>query len=629
MAPARIRTSDEPPSAAWDYQGANYVGFTDEFRGEDFEDEECQECTTADRTPADPQTLEFERLPLWPECDEDDPEWIPDSQTHNHDEPLEYDSGLDAQDSDNEPSGSSCDESCCDDSDSDGQGGSYDGTPTQYNLSGLFDPPKPERLPHGTWHKGFVYYTGNRKGPQMETLPRGSISKFTEHIASPACRSLRGINGHVLSLAQMKNCRNVRFLVPKPSHWRTDVSEQLLEESSLFYLSGESNGSNSCVGRYYQAWRSFYPPRHGLHELITSWDLIGEGCDNQEYDQLRPLAVHSYCLDIYAKLSYHRLGRVDLDGIWYWREIETRPDSYGMGEARVPLRRPEVERARKRWDYPWDHLAGDEWLVANPVEIPGIYKVLESCMNRANKGQAQLQNARLLALPTEILHHIMSFLNLPDIDTIAKTCRRLYEDAQPVFKAYVFSNMYWLWEIREGSEYPTSPDRPATWDPLCPPGLLPPSLPVGLESKEAEDRLWAEIIAEYPEMEGAGNAVKALNCLRRDEIFGPYRARQESSLHEWHTFRAGVEAWIRLTQGRAVHSHSIEGANWRRIWWLFNPATTPLPGVRNRARIWHDCEHIMDCVALAYELGEIDNKQQDLHAKLLDPGLSTNIYNAD
>ncbi|KAF5011909.1 hypothetical protein FDECE_2005 [Fusarium decemcellulare] len=587
MAPARIRTSDEPPSAAWDYQGANYVGFTDEFRGQDFEDEECHECTTADRTPADPQTLEFERLPLWPECDEDDPEWILDSQTHNHDEPLEYDSGLDAQDSDNEPSGISC----CGDSDSDGQGGSYDGTPTQYNLSGLFDPPKPERLPHGTWHKGFVYYTGNRKGPQIETLPRSSISKFTEHIASPACRSLRGINGHVLSLAQMKNCRNVRFLVPKPPHWRTDVSERLLEESSLFYLSGESNGSNPCVGRYYQAWRSFYPPRHGLHELNTSWDLIGEGCDNQEYDQLRPLAVHSYCLDMYAKLSYHRLGRVDLDGLWYWREIETRPDSYGMGKQ-------EFRYGGQKWNEP-----------ANVGTIR-IYQVLESCMNRANKGQAQLQNARLLALPTEILHHIMSFLDLPDIDIIAKTCRRLYEDAQPIFKAYVFSNMYWLWEICEGS-------------------LLPPSLPVGLESKEAEDRLWAEIIAEYPEMEGTGNAVKALNCLRRDEIFGPYRTRQESSLHEWHTFRAGVEAWIRLTQGRAVYSHSIEGANWRRIWWLFNPATTPLPGVRNRARIWHGCEHIMDCVALAHELGEINNKQQDLHAKLLDPGLSTNIYNAD
>lgn len=69
----------------------------------------------------------------------------------------------------------------------------------------------------------------------------------------------------------------------------------------------------------------------------------------QESDVLRPLAVHSYCLDKYAKSSYRRLGHVDLDGLWYWREIESRPDAYGMGD-RVPLPRPEVERARKRWD---------------------------------------------------------------------------------------------------------------------------------------------------------------------------------------------------------------------------------------------------------------------------------------
>ncbi|KAJ4211723.1 hypothetical protein NW759_012324 [Fusarium solani] len=626
MATARIRTSDEPPSAAWNYQGANYVGFFDEPWGEDFQDQECQECTTADRTPADYQILEFELLPLWPECDEDDPDWLPDSQPHSHDEPLEYDSGLEAEDSDNGPSTSSYDESCCDDNDGDGQCGSYDGTPKQYSLSDLFDPPRPERLPHGAWHRGFVHYTGNRRLPEKRVLlPRGSISKIPpEHIASPTCRSLRGINGHVLSLAQMKNCRNVRFLVPKPLNWTTDVSEKLLEESSLFYLSGESNGSNFGVDGHFQPWRPFYPPRHGLHELRTNWEFIGEGCD--ESDVLRPLAVHSYCLDIYAKSSYHRLGRVDLDGLWYWREIESRPDAYGMGD-RVLLGRPEVERARKRWDQPWHHLAGDEWLTANPVEIPGICRVLETCMNRANKGQAQLQNARLLALPAEVIHHILSFLDFPDIDTMAKTCQRLYDHAQPIFKACVFRDMFWLWEICEGSEYPTSPDRPATWDPLCPPGLLPPTLPFGLESKEAEDRLWTEIVAEDPEMEGAGNAAKAINCLRRDEIFGPYRARQESSLHEWHTFRACVEAWIRLEQGRA--GPGIDRADWRYIWWLFNPATTSLPGVRNRARIWSHCEQIIDCVALAHKLGEIDNKYHDLYAKLSDPsqpGLTTNIY---
>ncbi|KAH7126042.1 hypothetical protein EDB81DRAFT_810349 [Dactylonectria macrodidyma] len=112
--------------------------------------------------------------------------------------------------------------------------------------------------------------------------------------------------------------------------------------------------------------------------------------------------------------------------------------------------------------------------------------------------------------------------------------------------------MCWLWEILEGSQYPTSPDWPATWDPLCPPSLMRPSFPVGLETEEAEDALCAQIIADDPEMEGAGNAARALNRLRRVEIFAPYHARQEASLHEWQSFRAGVEAWI--------HHHGMEAA---------------------------------------------------------------------
>lgn len=88
-----------------------------------------------------------------------------DSQPHSH-EPLEYDPGLETEDSDNGSSRSSYDESCHDDNDGEGQGGSYDGTPKQYNLSDLFYPPRPGRLPHGVWHREFIHYTGNRRLPK-------------------------------------------------------------------------------------------------------------------------------------------------------------------------------------------------------------------------------------------------------------------------------------------------------------------------------------------------------------------------------------------------------------------------------------------------------------------------------
>ena len=267
--------------------------------------------------------------------------------------------------------------------------------------------------------------------------------------------------------------------------------------------------------------------------------IISDHCKG--YETVYPIPVHPYCLDIYAKASHRWLGRIDLDGLFHWRSIQCEPASYGLGEAGT-LRRQEVERGRENMDHPWHHLPGDEWLVANPVEILGLSKALSSCRScNTGEDQVRIPQSQLLALPAEIIDCILYHLDLSDVSAVANTCRGLHKRAQSFCKLYITRNMGWLWELFEDDQYPPSPDWPATWDPLCPPCLTPPLLPVGLESKEAEDALWAQIIADDPEMEGAGNAVKALNDLRREEIFGPYRARQEASLREWQDFRAGVE----------------------------------------------------------------------------------------
>lgn len=62
MSIARIRTPDEPRTAAWDYKGCNYVGFGtfDRYRyprrswstDHTTDDKDCTECTTLDRAAA-------------------------------------------------------------------------------------------------------------------------------------------------------------------------------------------------------------------------------------------------------------------------------------------------------------------------------------------------------------------------------------------------------------------------------------------------------------------------------------------------------------------------------------------------------------------------------------------------
>ncbi|KAF5672658.1 pisatin demethylase cytochrome P450 [Fusarium circinatum] len=609
MAIARIRTPDEPPSAAWNLEGADYVGFRKWPHQDQFEDNDSPQCATEDRGPA--------RLPevdAWPDQDdEDDPNWAPDAQSSSEEDPLEYDSGWETDNEDIEAEVSST----SDEEDSDYS----NDAPDQYPLTDLYTCEFPDRLPHGTWHNGLAYYTGDRKHPEKWSLLSPDDSNVpSEHIASPSCQSLQGINGHVLSVAQMKNCRNVRFLVPKPSMWKADLSDQLLEGSSdnLFYVSGESSGSNMIEGRRFRGIHSLYPPRHGLKDISTSWVYVDEGCMVcQELDySLVPLPVHSYCLDMYAKTSLRRLGHIDLNGLWHWREMRNMPASYGL-EDRIPepirkqIHLPELQRARTQWDYPWLHTPGDEWLVANPVEIPGISRVLESCVKElCLKGYVQ-QTTGFLALPSEIIQHTLSFLDIPDVDSAAKTCRAIFKLAQLIFRESVLRSMPWLWEVLENNEYPASRDCLPTWDPLCPLGIPPPTLPIGLESEEEEEDRWQPILFEFPEMQQVCKATKAVNRQRREEIIAPYHEKLKVLPQNWHSFRRNVEVWI---HGKGER----RDMNWRRVWLLFNPATSPLPGIRNRARIWEDCKTIMDFVALAREGEHMEKRHKELKAKILD-----------
>ncbi|KAF9778517.1 hypothetical protein IL306_003969 [Fusarium sp. DS 682] len=454
MATARIRTADEPPTAAWNFEGADFVGFSVWPYQDEFRDKDCRECTTVDRGSARPP-----EVGAWPdEDDEDDPDWTPDKQSLSDEEPLEYDSGweTDSAESGLEALAISGDEICSDEENSHSKN-----TPDQYPFSDLYAPPLPERLPHGTWHNGFSYYAGDRKHPQKWPLfcrgsdpdrPLGAV----EHIASPSCQSLQGINGQILSVAQMKNCRNVRYLVPKSPGWKADGSDQLLEGSSsnLFYVSGESSGSN-----------------------------------------------------------------------------------------------------------------------------------------------------------------------MVEIDSMAKTCRALFKLTQSAFREVVMSDIPWLWEVFEGGDYPASRDSRPTWDPLCPLGIPPPTLPVGLESEEEEDFLWETIIFENPEMEQVRNTARALNRQRREEIIAPYHKKLKVLLEDWHSFRGKVEAWIQGTGQQG-------DMNWRRLWFMFNPATSPLPGICNRARIWEDCESILDNIALAHEVGDIDDRHGELKAKISE-FIDENSYKMD
>jgi len=310
------------------------------------------------------------------------------------------------------------------------------------------------------------------------------------------------------------------------------------------------------------------------------------------------------CIRI-ALICLQRHPTVDLDGIWHWREMQSYPESYNLTRDDV-LHRPEVAQGRHDDGNPWCHQPGDEWLAANPVEIPEFCGLVESCFTSSTlERTVQNSQARLLELPAELIDHIISFLGEYELSAVAATSRKLRCHTQSFFRALAVEHMGWLWEVFEAERYPNSPDWPVSWDPCNPPGLVP-GLPYDLETEEQENALWAQIIEEDPAMECFGNAVKTSNSSRREAILAPYRARAELLLKEWRTFRDGVTEWIcRLPLGGKQIGHDLD---WARLWRLSNPDTTPIPGMRNRARIWKDCERILDYNIRLREQGVMDAK---------------------
>lgn len=331
-------------------------------------------------------------------------------------------------------------------------------------------------------------------------------------------------------------------------------------------------------------------------------------------DELEPLPVHSYCLDMYAKASYRRLGRVDLEGVWHWREMLLLPESYNISRSDV---RPclEVSRAQENWSEPWCHHPGDEWLAANPVEISNFRSIPSSLFTLidlvANPEQVK---GSFLTLPSELVDFIVSFLDESDLNAVACTCRTLYHHAQYGFKTLALKHMDWLWEIFEGTTYPNSPDRPATWDPRFLAGYVPPDMPHGLQAEDDEDELWKQITDEDPEMHNVGAAVRLVNFLRRDAMLGPSRGRSEWSLREWGDFRSEVEDWVcHVSSDDSIGTQALD---WARVWRWCSPTRTPFPGLRNRARIWKDCQLILDLNARSREQNSMESNEMQVRELL-------------
>ena len=119
--------------------------------------------------------------------------------------------------------------------------------------------------------------------------------------------------------------------------------------------------------------------------------------DPQSVDDEWGLPFHPTCFEIYKKVCEIRIGRIDTEGLWYWRDVSlsfptgTLPSAdchtsqlgcdYQTFFMDFP-REPAVRSSSDQW---WRHQPGCEYLVANPIDVPGLSEMLEPPVYSADK----------------------------------------------------------------------------------------------------------------------------------------------------------------------------------------------------------------------------------------------------
>ncbi|KAI9744118.1 MAG: hypothetical protein M1818_002270 [Claussenomyces sp. TS43310] len=243
-----------------------------------------------------------------------------------------------------------------------------------------------------------------------------------EHIAGPGCTLGGGYSGHQISLQEMKGCRAVRCLMRKEDGWQPEPDDQDFERESDYFLTGVGEGSPDE-----SALQILAPIRHGVTEV---W-------------------LHNIP-EFFCYPSYKNF-------------FEDFP------------RLPVVRNGYEQW---WHHELGSEWLAANPVDVPGLQSLLDSCLKRlghynpdsdVETGAFQFtytingelrrrstppprsrQKSDLFArLPREILYMVLGKLSSKEVASmrlVTQTCRQL---PNIMFRSFIFQDMPWLWEAKD------------------------------------------------------------------------------------------------------------------------------------------------------------------------------------
>ncbi len=120
-------------------------------------------------------------------------------------------------------------------------------------------------------------YPGGRENFPDESCGEGSgcnmigAKHWREHIAGPGCVSIRGYNGHRITVEEMKGSRAVQALLIERPLWIPEPDDQEFEIEGKYFLTGIGDGSPDGT----EYLENSEPVRHGLEKVFISNMLCG------------------------------------------------------------------------------------------------------------------------------------------------------------------------------------------------------------------------------------------------------------------------------------------------------------------------------------------------------------------
>lgn len=432
---------------------------------------------------------------------------------------------------------------------------------------------------NGTAHHGrargrvkqFEGYQLRYKSPEDNYRQRQT---FYEHIAGPGCKHGGGYSGHAISYEEARTCLTLQCLMRKNEFWKPEPDDEDFERTSSFCLSGLSDHMPSRD----MASPTVYPARHredNPHAENVRWDH-GDGA---EY----AMPFHPYCFEVYKRASQLHLHKPDIEALGEWWTKEADYDKF----HRFP-RHPAADRGHDQW---WRHHRGDEWLVANPLFVPGLDDVLRSAVHLeydfdvrsspfAGKVQSPARdNDSFAALPEELRAMLLAHLGSKDIANLRLASRSFKHLPIALWYDLLKREVPWLWEAWSQAPY-------SGWANLTSAELEKKTKV--LEDEAVELEWYFKVLDEdMPEMRDQNTEIKAA-C----EV----DLAQRAALLRQPVMHRALE-WQRT--------------DWHVLYLQIKRHWKQMKGLQNRERIWTDCEEILRRIEGYRERGEMPSGEKE------------------